>query len=79
MDKNKHDIKTIWDILKVVNSKNKENFLKDFSAWLDINIHLKEQVKEMGLKKAVKIKPNLVWIDDGKNDIRINIEVREKK
>ena len=76
MDKNKHDIKTIEDILRVVNSKNKENFLKDFSAWLDINIHLKEQIKK--LKGKVNLKSvNFVWIDDGKNDISVNIKVEE--
>lgn len=78
MDKNKHDIKTIWDILKVVNSKNKENFLKDFSAWLDINIYLKEQVKKARIEKAVNIKSNFIWIDDGKNDISVNIKVKGK-
>ena len=88
MEDNKHEIKTIEDVLRVVNSKNKENFLKDFSAWLDINIQIKEKIieefgkvvnlSEEDLKEQIKVKQNLIWIDDGKNDIKVDIRIKEE-
>ena len=79
MEENKHEIKTILDILKVVNSNNKENFLKDFSAWLGMNIHLKEQMEGLGLSEEQINLNNFIWIDDGKNDINLTIKIKGGK
>lgn len=75
MEDKKHNIETIEDILRVVNKDNKENFLKDFSNWIDLNITLRENL--MGTKGIVRIESNFVWIDDGKNDYSINLEFKD--
>jgi len=78
-ENNKHNIEKIEDIFKVVNSNNKENFLKDFSNWLDLNISLKENVEKSSLKDVIKLPLNqFIWIDDGKNEMNLNIKLKEE-
>ena len=76
MENNKHKIENIEDIFKVVNKDNKDNFLKDFSNWLDLNITIRENLK--GTDGLVRIENNFVWIDDGKNDIDVTLDFKEE-
>ena len=76
----KHKIETINDILDVVNSKNKDCFLKDFENWLNATIKVKEVTeagaKLLGAKSASVECKGFTWIDDGKNDEQINITIK---
>lgn len=66
----KHDIKTIEDIINAVNEDNIENFLKDFSAWLDVRL----TIKGTPLEKAMIDSDAFKWIDDGENNTFIDIK-----
>lgn len=70
----KHDIKTIEDIVNTVNEDNIENFLKDFSTWLDVRL----SIKGTPLENAMIDSDTFKWIDDGENDTIINIKKVEK-
>lgn len=80
---NKHNIKTIEQILEVVNIGNVENFKKDFCSWLDFQIGTAAVLKELkvvnDIEEVVKDSRVFHWIDDGKNDIEINIILCQKK
>jgi meiotically up-regulated gene 157 (Mug157) protein len=67
-------IKSIEDILKIITEENKDNFLKDFSNFLTMNIN----TKKLGLSEVIINPTEFMWIDDGKNDIRVNIEFKQK-
>ena len=70
------ELRTIEDMLNVVNCKNIANFLKDFNQYLELTVLARELNKEMGMK--IPTEPVLKWIDDGKNDVSINIEIVNK-
>lgn len=74
--KNEHKLKTLGDILKVVTPKNVDMFVKDFEAWLRFSLVLSEvssSLKE-GMVEQLS-RGQMTWIDDGKNNIKISIEV----
>jgi hypothetical protein len=73
---NTYEIRTIHDILKVVNQENKDCFLTDFSNWLSIQLLLQEQLK--GLDIEVKLSEYFNWIDDGKNTINLSFKINEE-
>jgi len=75
-----YNITTLEDILKVVNNKNIDNFLIDFSNWLHMNIKLKSSFKIKAAIKLgiVKIPNNFSWTDDKKNNITLIVEEKEK-
>ena len=66
-----HEIKTINDILKVVNHNNLENFLKDFELFLTNYVILKAMCEEDANCNE------FTWIDDGKHNIEVNIVAKE--
>ena len=78
-----YNIKTIKEILSVVNKDNVENFKKDFCSWLDLQISLKE-INKIG-SPFIKIEQVgeyiFHWIDDGKTgaNIKIVFDQREKE
>jgi hypothetical protein len=63
-------ITTISDILNIVTEENKENFLRDFSNFLTINLKL----KNLKINNLIISPKDFVWIDDGKNDIELEIK-----
>lgn len=67
-----HKIKTISELIKVVNKNNVENFLEDFSVWLHLCVNLKTFEGE-----NVKISQQKYfhWIDDGKHDATVRLKV----
>jgi len=72
------ELKTIEDIIKVVNEKNIENFLIDFSNYLALQIAINKTTLEN--IKIISDEKVFHWIDDGKNNISINIkEVKVKE
>ena len=68
------EIKTIEDIINVVNEENLLFFLEDLKNFLILQIAVKTlESKNLKLeKKTTKFK----WIDNGKNDIDINIRIK---
>lgn len=74
-----HKIKTIADILSVANAQNLDIFLEDLRKF----ILLRRDVIEVTriLKETVDIEvenPDIfTWIDDGKNEVFINIKNKE--
>lgn len=71
-----YKLKTIEDIIKVVDENNVDNFIKDFTAFLGLCILQKTCNKIEGV--ITKHEPIFCWIDDGKNDIKINIKIVDK-
>lgn len=75
----KYDLKTIEDIVKVITFENIDNFLIDFRGFLTLNMTIKLAQKIVG-KENVEIKKEhegiFHWIDDGKTDAHIHIEVK---
>lgn len=72
----KHDIKTLEDILKVVTPENIDNFLTDFRGFLTLNMLVDSTQKIFGEENIFRKDHNIFhWIDDGKTDAHINIEV----
>ena len=71
----KHELTSIEDIIKVVNSENVEAFKKDFGAFLNIYLLTKALGEAAGGEARYK---SFTWIDDGKHDISVKIEVAEK-
>jgi len=73
----KYDLKTIKEILDVITPENIEVFKKDFCAFLDYDCEIKKATKEM---PNIEIMPadTFKWIDDGKNDVYMNIKIETK-
>ena len=72
----KYRIKTIKEILEIVNEENVDGFITDFSNWLRFRLHVQsKQVK--GVKMIIDNDDTFNWIDDGKKNIKVNIEIRE--
>lgn len=66
-----YEIKTISDILKIVNHNNLENFLKDFELFLSNYVILKAMCKNDATCNE------FTWIDDGKHNIEVNLVAKE--
>lgn len=78
MEHNHHEIETLEDIRQVVNSENKERFLKDFAAYLDLWL----LATSLGEAAGAEIKHDkFIWIDDNQHDIRVSVgvELAEKQ
>jgi len=75
-----HDLKTIEDILNVVNAENIDNFLIDFRGFLSVNV-LVQTTQELVGKENVEItreeREVMHWIDDEKTEAYITIKVKE--
>ncbi len=69
--KKEYKIKTLADIRNAVNEKNFQEFILDFTRWLAIGLLIKntEGVEE-------KDPDTFHWIDDGKNNISIDISIK---
>jgi hypothetical protein len=75
---NEHKLETISDIIKVVNPENLENFLKDFRGFLTMRMSVDTIAQIFGEGTEVQTSGAMHWIDDGKNDAKITIEVVNK-
>lgn len=75
----KHELRTIADIIKVINPENIDNFLIDFKGFLTLNIVVKAAQDLLGNDADVYLKEEGVmqWIDDGKTDATIKLEVKD--
>ena len=75
---NRHEIKTIEDILKCVNSQNIGFFIKDFSDFLAFMVAAKETLdpETVNIEETMKASAGFTWIDDGKNEKKISITVK---
>jgi hypothetical protein len=72
MKKSKHyNLKTIEDISKMVNEKNIQNFLIDFSECL---LRLVVARKKSKLSAKDFYMSEMEWIDDGKHKLTIKIK-----
>jgi len=78
MNNKEHKLKTVKEIIDVITLDNIEVFKKDFCAFLDMSVMIKELQNKFS--KDIKIDDERTeqfhWIDDGKNDITFNIEVK---
>lgn len=86
------EFKTIEEIIDYIHMGNKDNFLTDFKAWLEIVLNTTQTVRmsiELGgtpeQKEQYKDIPNseligcktMKWIDDGKHNISINVSLTD--
>lgn len=82
MSSPKHEIKTLQDILWAVNMDNVDNFLKDFDSFARMWAGTRGIVEAVGsaveLEQVIK-DVKFTWIDDGKNEAKVTVEVREPK
>jgi len=74
---NTYYIKSIEEILNIVNSRNKECFLKDFDNWLTLNIMLKEKIGKFDKFAKIENPKEFCWIDDGINNIKLGFEIKQ--
>lgn len=63
-------------MLKIVNQDNLTGFLKDFCAFMSLNVMMKAVAKATGEK--VEHSNSFNWIDDGKNDINLTLIVKDE-
>lgn len=67
-----YEIKTLEDIVNIVNEENGQRFLSDFKEWLAFNIHVRKISKEMKsieIAKIDNIGKSMTWVDDGKTGL----------
>lgn len=75
---NKYHIKTIEELLSIVNKENVNNFIKDFSDWLIFRTTLPKTIMEGNVKIEAQNK-EFCWIDDGKHNTEITVELMKDK
>ena len=69
----KHLIRTLEDIRNVITIENVDCFLKDFETWLRLSLITKDIERDT----VKEVEPTVFkWIDDGKNDIKVNITIK---
>lgn len=72
-----YKLKTLEDIVNAINENNAENFLKDFTGWLGLQVAIKKE----NLPEGIEIQQRnytMTWIDDGKNKAKITITIDQK-
>lgn len=69
-----YELNTISEILDVVNDKNLENFITDLKSFLKWRIELR---RKSFLGDYFKPKDDVFrWEDDGKHDVKIEVDVK---
>jgi len=68
---NHHSIKTITDIMVVVNASNVDNFLKDLKTF----ILATDMVKSFDPNVECT---NFTWIDDGEHNVTVNFNDKKQ-
>jgi len=79
----KHKIKTMQDATDIITRENLPRFLKDFEGFLMSYIIMAELLEALDTfskeKEKTKIKTiGFTWIDDGKDNINVNIKPLKK-
>lgn len=64
----KHEIKTIDDLVTLVTSDNREEFITAINSLFDNAILIKNMASVLGKTEPIK-GVGFTWIDDGKKDI----------
>lgn len=92
-EQNVVEFKTIEEIINTIHLGNKDNFLIDFKAWLEIVLNTTQTVRmsiELGgtpeQKEQYKDSKNseligcssMKWVDDGMHNISINVTVKDE-
>jgi hypothetical protein len=72
MKTKRYEIKTIKEIIELINETNINNFIVDFTNWL----HLRVYVNNLP-RNRFKNNDTFVWIDDDKNEININFKLEK--
>lgn len=70
-----YNLKTIKEIEDIITKDNIECFKTDFCSWLDILIGMKE-INKTSSEFFIEISDTFKWIDDGKNDKTLTIEIK---
>ena len=70
-----HRLRSITDIISVINSENIETFKRDFSAFLDLRLGIKNGLPELGNFFKISTNNYIDWIYDGKNNVDIKIKI----
>jgi hypothetical protein len=77
MNSKEYKITTLKDVLEVVNENNLQCFIKDLHSWLACRLEIKKQLLILGEDILEAEMPNgFTWIDDGKNNANIRIEIK---
>lgn len=68
MGSKEYELKSFTDIVNKVPKERLDNFLEDFKAYLLTLYFYKETEKSLN-----NFESEMVWIDDGKKEVKINI------
>ena len=68
----KYKLNTIKEIIDILDYENIDNFLIDFNNFIRFKVSLKE-LKEIKIETTDDC---FNWIDDGKNDVNMNITIK---
>jgi len=71
-----YELKTLEEVIAVVNEDNFNVFMKDFRAWVALHMSIKK-VQEM-FPSVIRTEGNVFkWTDDGKTEMNINLKFRQ--
>lgn len=70
----RYEIKTIKEIIELINETNIDNFIVDFTHWL----HLRAYVNKLP-KTRFENNDTFVWINDNKNEVNIKFKLEKVK
>ena len=71
-----YKIQTLTDILKAVNEKNIDGFLKDFEAWLRVSLEVKKFSSDFSeFLKLDEEGIGFTWNDDNENGVLKEIRI----
>jgi len=76
MKANEYELKTIEDVVMKIPKDRIEAFLFDFKLFIESTKGLVELVDILG-DEAPEI-PKMVWIDDGENNMSVNIGIKKE-
>lgn len=66
-------LKTVKEMLAVLNENNIDNFLVDFKCWLELGIEFKSNM--VGIVKFDD--SQFKWIDDGEHNLTVNVTIKD--
>ncbi len=76
MEPTKHKLRTLEDILGVVDEGNLDDFLQDFGGWLRFTLTvgtIKDTFEDIARVEQPE-RGTMTWIEDGKHDANITIQ-----
>jgi len=83
-EKKKYELKTLEDVVVKIPENRIDAFLVDFKLFIETSKSMVELFNDItafteGLDSEVPEVSKMTWIDDGKNDIGVNIEIKDQK